>query len=305
MKFTICASGHLGFVVLKELVQHQVSVSFVLTDSHSDSILAYCEAQHIPCFKGNPRKGKFLEWMKAEGLYIQHLLSINYLFILDGEILNQVEGYAINFHGSLLPKYRGRTPHVWAIINGEKECGITAHLMNDRCDDGDIVKQLVLPIEEEDTGAKILEKYNAMYPSLVMEVVRMVQSGQVTCTPQDSSKATYFSKRTPADGEINWNWQKERIRNWVRAQAAPYPGAFTFYKGHKVTVHQVKAVDEGFMDTMPNGLILSLKEGHPIVKTPNGALLLTEYLCDIQFDEKELFSKKSVDIQIDKANSGG
>lgn len=113
----------------------------MLTDSHSDGIVGYCEQQSLKCFKGNPRCLKASNWLDDQLIRFDYLLSINYLFILEEDILERAH-VAVNFHGSLLPKYRGRTPHVWAIINGEKECGITAHLMSAECDDGDIVKQI-------------------------------------------------------------------------------------------------------------------------------------------------------------------
>jgi len=88
--------------------------------------------------------------------------------------------------------------------------------------------------------------------------------------PQDESKATYFGKRTPDDGEINWYWQKERIRNWVRAQALPYPGAFTWVGQEKMIIDEIAFDDTGFHSDIPNGTVLSLS---PVrVKTPNGVI---------------------------------
>jgi methionyl-tRNA formyltransferase len=305
MNFTICASGNLGFVVLHYLINKSVDVALVLTDSHSESIISFCKENNIRCFKGNPRNGRFVEWKSKEKIQICHLLSINYLFILDKEIMDLISGYAINFHGSLLPKYRGRTPHVWAIINGEDRCGITAHQMNDKCDDGDIVRQVVVDIEDTDTGASVLEKYNRIYPTLVLDVVNDINLNRLVFKPQDSSKATYFSKRTPEDGEINWNWQKERIRNWVRAQAKPYPGAFTYYNGVKVVINKVEYVDDGFLDTMPNGLIISFKSGKPIVKTPNGAVLLLDIFGDVNFELNEMFGHQHIDNETNTLCGGG
>jgi methionyl-tRNA formyltransferase len=181
--------------------------------------------------------------------------------------------YAINFHGSLLPKYRGRTPHVWAIINGEKETGVTAHLMTGEVDDGDIVKQVVIPIEQNDTGASVLKRFEGVYIRLIDDVLTAIENKTISCQPQDASKATYFGKRTPADGLIDWNWQKERINNWVRAQAAPYPGAFTYYEDQKVIIHGISYTDHGFHFEEPNGTILEGGQ-NPVIKTPNGAVEL-------------------------------
>ena len=182
--------------------------------------------------------------------------------------------FAVNIHGSLLPRYRGRTPHVWAIINNETKTGVTAHLIDDGCDTGDIIKQKEVIIDNTDTGADILQKFNKLYVPLVDEILTDFERGSITPLPQNNKNATFFGKRTPNDGRINWGWQKERIRNWVRAQAYPYPGAFTYSEGldEKVIIDEVVFSDRGFNETDLNGLIVSL---NPIcVKTPNGILEL-------------------------------
>lgn len=277
--YCLCVSGNLGYIVLQKLHNEGFKVVCVLTDSHSYDIIEYCFANNLKCFKGNPRRSKAFFWIEKHQITFDYLLSINYLFILEEDVLYRAN-VAVNFHGSLLPKYRGRTPHIWAIINGEKECGITAHLMNAKCDDGDIVKQLRIKIEYDDTGAKILTKYNEMYPLLVEEVVNMMESVNIPTKKQDNNKATYYGKRTPEDGGINWDWQKERIFNWVRALAKPYPGAFSHIGNKKITIHKIAFSDYGYIDSVSNGTILAIINNQPIVKTQNGAIALTDFECD-------------------------
>lgn len=290
MNYCICVSGALGLTVLQRLVSSPITIKCVFTDRHSDGIIEYCDQKKIPVFAGNPRNGKAVGWLDEQMIEFENLLSINYLFILESDILNRATGYAVNFHGSLLPKYRGRTPHVWAIINGEKEAGVTAHLMNANCDDGDIVRQVIVPIEDEDTGASILEKYKALYPVLVLQVVDDIENGNVQCRKQDISKATFFGKRTPRDGEIHWEWQKERIRNWVRAQAKPYPGAFTYLNDCKIIINKIEFSDLGFTDTMANGLVVAVKDGKPYVKTQNGVVKLIDFETDAIIKEGDFLS---------------
>ena len=285
MKYCICVSGGLGLTLLNALIEKGINISCVLTDRKSTEIIEKSNKLLIPVFVGNPRDGRAAAWMKESNIEFDNILSINYLFILESDVLSKATNLAVNFHGSLLPKYRGRTPHVWAIINGETKTGITAHLMNEKCDDGDIVRQLIVPIGPDDTGASVLQKYNEQYPDLVSMVIDDIESGKVNARKQDISQATYFGKRTPDDGEINWNWQKERIRNWVRAQANPYPGAFTFVNGQKVIINHISFSDYGFVDTMTNGLVISIKEGYPLVKTPNGIVRIDDYQSDIAIRE--------------------
>ena len=274
--YCLCVSGNLGNIVLQKLYNEGLPIVSVLTDYKSDGIIEYCVSKDIKYYRGNPRGFKASNWLDEHSISFGYLLSINYLFILEEDVLNRAR-IAVNFHGSLLPKYRGRTPHVWAIINGEKECGITAHLMNAQCDDGDIVKQFRIPINDEDTGADILEKYNETYPDLVCDIVELISTGQITTRKQDITKATYFGKRTSEDGGINWNWQKERIHNWVRAQAKPYPGAFSHIGNEKIIIHKVSYSDIGFIDTTINGSVISIKDNKPIIKTQNGAIALEDY----------------------------
>lgn len=269
MKLAVLASGGLGSTLLKFMFE-KYEISCVLTDSSSQAIINFSTENNIPLFKGNPRKGNVSAFIA--GYSIDVLVSVNYLFLIESDVINWPKKMAFNIHGSLLPKYRGRTPHVWSIINNEKETGITAHLIDEGCDTGAIIDQITIPIQPNDTGTEILQKYAAQYPKLIDSVLGKVQSSEYNTKVQDESKATYFGKRTPEDGEINWDWHKERIRNWVRAQSNPYPGAFSFMKGQKVIIDWVEYSDLGFDSAISNGTILTKKP--IIVKTPNGAMEL-------------------------------
>ncbi len=279
-------SGALGLKCL-DFVYNLSRVSFVLTDKKSLSIVEYCIKNNIPHFIGNPRNGKGLVFIKDYAVDV--ILSINYLFIIDSDLIRSPRKYAINFHGSLLPKYRGRTPHVWSIINNEKETGITAHVITEECDKGDIVYQEKIQISPDTTGGILLEHFFTLYPLIIKKVINMIENDQVFLVQQDETKATWFGKRTHEDGEINWNWQKERIYNWVRAQSSPYPGAFSFYNKIKIIIHKIEFSEIGFDFKQENGTILQ-GGNQPIIKTPNGAVELlvieTDRMIEFIKDEK-------------------
>lgn len=297
----LLCSGRLGLIILEHLHNAGRPVSFVFTDRGSTSVVEYCAFHGIGCYAGNPRLPKAKPVI--QNLQCGILLSVNYLFIVEQDLLDCAQNYAINFHGSLLPKYRGRTPHVWAIINGERETGITAHLMTTSVDYGDIVKQVRIPIEPEDTGHSILQKFNDLYPTLLDEVLSDIETGTVSFVPQEHEKATYFSKRTPEDGEINWNWYRTRIQNWVRAQAKPYPGAFTYYEGKKIIIHRVEYSDLGYYNEDPNGLLLQTTP-YPIVKVDNGALALTDIEAnDVIFEKGKIMDKILVSNDLNIMNN--
>lgn len=267
MRLGVLVSGNLGYSVLKYLIKRE-EVAFVMTDKSSLKIINLCKDLKYPIFIGNPRNGKSQNFIIDKNIEV--LISVNYLFIIEKELIELPAKLAFNIHGSLLPKYRGRTPHVWAIINNETETGITAHRIDDGCDTGDIIEQINIPIDKKDTGATILEKYQQFYIPLVDSVLKKIKDDTIQLTPQDDRISTYFGKRSPKDGKIDWNWQKERIRNWVRAQAHPYPGAFSFLEAEKVIIDEIEFMDNSFDYVMPNGLILSVNP--VIIKTPNGTV---------------------------------
>ncbi len=273
---SICllCSGGLGFKALLQIHQSTCDLVAVFTDKQSNEIIDYCKINNISLFIGNPRNNRARSFI--DSFECDFLLSINYLFIIESDLILLPKKSAINIHGSLLPKYRGRTPHVWAIINGETETGITAHLINEKVDDGDILLQRVIPIEENDTGNNILEKFNKEYPKIIEDLLkRIMDEKELIFRKQDITKKTYFGKRTPTDGKINWDWSKQRIRNWIRAQAKPYPGAFTFFNEKKIIIHQAIFDDLGFHFETPNGTVLDFDHLKIWIKTPNGVILLS------------------------------
>ena len=117
MKLGILTSGDIGKDTLEKIIL-DYEVSFVLTDSNSLSIIELCINHKIPFFKGNPRDGNAYAFVKNYNIDV--IISVNYLFLVKSDIINHPKILSFNVHGSLLPKYRGRTPHVWSIINNEK-----------------------------------------------------------------------------------------------------------------------------------------------------------------------------------------
>lgn len=261
-------SGDLGLICLKSIIQRN-QILFVLTDAKSLAIIEYCIEKNIPFYKGNPRDGGAYSFIK--NYKVDMIISINYLFIIGANIINFPQKCAINIHGSLLPKYRGRTPHVWAIINNETQSGISVHYISESCDSGDIIYQEKIDIDNKITGWELLRIFSERYPIIINKVINEFEKGEVISFKQETELATYFGKRTPNDGLIDWNWQKERIYNWIRAQAKPYPGAFTFHNGEKVIINKVVFSNLGFDEKDINGLVL-MGGNNPIIKTPNGAL---------------------------------
>lgn len=164
------------------------------------------------------------------------ILVIGWYYLIPKQMLEMAPLGAAGIHGSLLPKYRGNAPFVWAMINGESETGISFFYFDDGTDTGDLIAQRIITIEETDTIKEVLEKARITSIEILLENLPKIASDTVERTKQDHTKATYFPRRTPEDGLIDWSWDIRRIKNFIRAQTKPYPGAYTIIDGRKIII---------------------------------------------------------------------
>ncbi|MCA6964981.1 bifunctional UDP-4-amino-4-deoxy-L-arabinose formyltransferase/UDP-glucuronic acid oxidase ArnA [Pectobacterium carotovorum] len=172
------------------------------------------------------------------------IFSFYYRTLLSDDILQLPSFGAFNLHGSLLPRYRGRAPVNWVLVNGETQTGVTLHKMVSRADAGDIVAQSVVAIDEEDTALTLHGKCRTAAAALLAQQLPLIRSREITLTRQDESRASYFGRRTAADGLIDWHKSAREINNLIRAVTEPYPGAFTFLGERKVTIWRARVVKD-------------------------------------------------------------
>ncbi|WP_460056026.1 bifunctional UDP-4-amino-4-deoxy-L-arabinose formyltransferase/UDP-glucuronic acid oxidase ArnA [Pseudomonas sp. S2_D06] len=165
-----------------------------------------------------------------------YIFSFYYRNLLSEPLLATARRGAFNLHGSLLPRYRGRAPANWVLVNGETETGVTLHRMVTRADAGAIVAQQKVAIERSDTALSLHGKLRTAAADLLRDTLPALLQGKATETPQDESKATVFGRRTPADGKLVWARPAEELFNLVRAVTQPYPGAFCAVGEHKLIV---------------------------------------------------------------------
>jgi methionyl-tRNA formyltransferase len=170
----------------------------------------------------------------------------------------------LNVHDSLLPAYAGFSPLIWALINGEKEVGLTAHMMDDDLDAGSIVVQRAIPVGSRDTTTDLFHKTIDLIAPVVTESLDLIASGTAVLTPQDRSKATFFHKRAIEDSRIDWTWSAAEIDRLVRAQSAPYPNAFTFHNGARLRVIRA-SVSQAHYGGTPGRIFIRDGDGVAIV----------------------------------------
>ncbi|MGA7537324.1 MAG: formyltransferase [Steroidobacteraceae bacterium] len=174
------------------------------------------------------------------GLQPDFVFSFYYRSLLGARLLNCARRGALNMHGSLLPKYRGRAPVNWAILNGERETGATLHYMVDRADAGDIVDQLAVPILEDDEAPEVFAKVTAAAEIVLARSLPGLIAGNAPRRAQPIEPGQYFGRRRPEDGRIDWCQPAVRIHNLVRAVAPPFPGAFTEVDGRLWWIHRTR-----------------------------------------------------------------
>ena len=229
----VFAYHNVGVRCLSVLLAHGVEVPLVVTHRNNpkeniwfDSVAELAALHDIPVITpDNPNTPEVVEQIRA--LQPDFFFSFYYRELLKRELL-EIPGHgALNMHGSLLPKYRGRVPVNWAIIHGETETGATLHYMTEKPDHGDIVAQQAVPILPDDTALDVFQKVTVAAEIALNGVLPALLAGKAQAVKQDLSKGAYFGGRKAEDGDIDWSQEARSIHNLVRAVAPPYPGAST------------------------------------------------------------------------------
>ena len=240
----VFAYHNVGYRCLSVLLAHGVNIPLVVThrDNPKENIwfasVAELAALHgIPVIApDNPNAPEVVRQIHA--LQPDFFFSFYYSELLKRELLEIPKRGALNMHGSLLPKYRGRVPVNWAIIKGETETGATLHYMTDKPDNGDIVMQQAVPILPDDTALEVSHKVAVAAEMALNNCLPDLLAGRARATPQNLSQGAYFGGRKPEDGIIDWSQDARSIHNLVRAVAPPYPGATTQLLGKPMRILQ-------------------------------------------------------------------
>ena len=286
MKILFFGYQNWGYLSLKALIKSGKNVVGVITHKAKENEEWYHSVEKLS--KENNiatffyEKENELMIKKVKELNPNLILSIGYRNKIPSEVLSIPLKGAINVHGSLLPKYKGGAVLNWAIINGEKETGVTAHIMTNEFDSGDIVAQKKIMIKFEDEVIDVYNRALPLYPQITIELVRKIEEGTLIRTPQDQSKTIKVKRRKPEDGLTEWNKSSLEIYNWVRALTHPYPGAFNYINNKKCFIWKVKMVPDEFPN-YNNGEIVEIKEEGFIVKSQKGSILVTK----AQFENEE------------------
>ena len=240
----VFAYHNVGVRCLNVLLAHGVDVALVVTHRDNpketiwfESVQKLAELHGIPTITPeNPNLPEVVDQIRA--LQPDFYFSFYYREMLKAPLLAIPKCGALNMHGSLLPKYRGRVPVNWAIIRGETETGATLHYMTEKPDNGDIVAQQAVPILPDDTAHEVFQKVTVAAEMALNNVLPALLAGKAAAVKQDLSKGAYFGGRKAEDGIIDWSQSALEIHNLVRAVAPPYPGAMTQIMGKPLRILQ-------------------------------------------------------------------
>ncbi|BCJ64719.1 methionyl-tRNA formyltransferase [Polymorphospora rubra] len=190
------------------------------------------------------------------------IVATNWRTWIPPAIFNQPRYGTLNVHDSLLPAYAGFSPLIWALINGEPEVGVTAHIMDDELDAGDIVLQRAVPVGPTDTTTDLFHRTLALFGPITLDGLALIASGRTDWARQDRAKASFFHKRSVEDSRIDWTWPAEDLERLVRALSDPYPNAFTYHRGERIRILSA-GVSEGRYGGTPGRIFI--REGDGIV----------------------------------------
>ncbi|CAH2782366.1 MAG: UDP-4-amino-4-deoxy-L-arabinose formyltransferase (EC [uncultured Caballeronia sp.] len=249
-RVVVFAYHNVGVRCLLVLLARGVDVALVVTheDSASENIwfesVAQVAAEHgIETITPADPKSPELQ-ARIAAIAPDFIFSFYYRHMLPVSLLSLAKHGAYNMHGSLLPKYRGRGPTNWAVLNGETEAGATLHEMLAKPDAGAILAQTSIPILPDDTAALVFDKTVVAAEQTLWRVLPALLAGEAPHLPNDLAAGSYHGERKPEDGRIDWSQPAQRVYNLIRAVALPYPGAFTDIGADRFIVARARLVPE-------------------------------------------------------------
>jgi len=264
----VFAYHNVGVRCLRVLLAHGLEVPLVVThdDSAAETIwfgsVASTAAERgiATAAPQDPNTTDFVR--RVSSLAPDFVFSFYYRAMLKPALLRIPPRGALNMHGSLLPRYRGRAPVNWAVLFGERETGATLHYMTERPDAGDIVAQTAVPILPDDTALEVSDKVTVAAEITLDRALPALLDGTAPRIAQDLAQGSYYGGRTPEDGTIDWGRDATAIHNLVRAVAPPYPGAFTTVGGHSARLLRSRVANRATPTTLA-----------PALETRDGRLL--------------------------------
>ncbi len=269
MKIVFLGFQKWGWVALKGLIESKHDVVLAITHSKNKStykgsfldksVKDLAESNNIlviECRKVN--SAEIIKKIKKVNPDV--IVSSDWETWISPEVVKLAKKAAINIHDALLPKYGGFSPINWAIINNEKVAGVTVHYIEEQFDQGKIILQETVPIEDEDTIVEVLEKIFKKIPKITLKSLELIEKEKVQARKQDLSKASFNRKISERNCEIDWHNPQRNIYNLIRALLDPFSNAYTYVQGRRIKIKKASISDQAH-GGVPGSLVCFEKNG--------------------------------------------
>ncbi len=286
MDYIFIGGTYRGFKVLERLVElgYPPDHAFILkedeheTIKYADKIAEFAVDNNIP---HSIRRKLFAADNELVRSKTRDMAVVcGWRSIISEELKDYFRLGMIAAHDSLLPKYRGFAPLNWAMINGEKEIGVTLFIINEgEVDSGSILEQLTVSVEENDYAIDVFEKITTATVKGFEMIFQNYQEKKIIPRVQKEEEATYTCKRTPDDGKICWDKDAKQVLDLIRGIAPPYPGAFCIYNSKKYIIHRASFGDnsnKNFVGSIP-GRVLKTGELGIEVLCHRGTVIISKW----------------------------
>ncbi|NLZ35531.1 MAG: methionyl-tRNA formyltransferase [Clostridiales bacterium] len=281
-------------IALETLVELGINIDLVcsLDEKYSKNVSDYYPIHDIAEKKGIP----FLKFKKINSdKVVESIKKVNpdFIFviglsqIISKHILDLPNKYAIGFHPTPLPKFRGRAALPWQILLGVRESKVSLFKLDENMDSGDIICQYPYSIDENDYAMDVYIKVCNAMKLAFKECLLDIYNDSVNFIKQKEEDATYLLIRRPEDGKIDWNWSGNKIHTLIRAASKPYPGAFAYYKGEKVIFWKAKLEKNDKYIGIPGQIAWIGNKGEIGIVAKDSLIVVTDYLKE---DSDILFS---------------
>lgn len=297
MKFQLFVGNRIGYEALSVLLNDKdidISIVFIEkeheheNEKYYDRIKQLCDDNGITVSTDLSFENVY---SKTKQILPDVIMSFGYRRIIPSKVYKLARICSVGSHFALLPKYRGFAPVNWAIINGEKETGVTLFHLSDGIDDGDIISQKAVPIYDDSDVNDVIELCLVQFRQMLLEEIENFKKGIIKRIPQNHQEATYTCSRTPEDGYIDWNKSTWEIYNLIRAITYPFPGAFSYLNGKKFIIWKAKPIDLGaYVGRIPGRVVKIIKDKGVCVLTGDGALLVT----DVQYGDSGIVTADNI-----------
>ena len=275
------ADGPWGHNTFKKLIEdNEIKISFICAryDTKDETLKDYAQQNNIVYLKDkNINSEEFISMVEKYKCDLFVSMSFNQIF--KSKIINLTKYKIINCHVGKLPFYRGRNVLNWALINDEKEFGITVHYVDEGIDTGDIILQKTFQINDQDDYSSLLEKAYTECPNILYESISFFKNGKIKSFKQNeiSPIGFYCVKRKKGDEILDWNQTSREIFNFVRAISRPGPSAKTFINKKEIKINKVELVDNAPKYKSIVGAVVGVSPLGFTVKTKDSYIKVTEF----------------------------